>query len=93
MQVDLSRGVRTQTDKLPSIIQSKIKSELLKLETFDNTNEIKSEKLKGTKNYYKIRIGNYRIVYQKIAPNHIEVTSVRDRKDIYNKLFGLTFSL
>lgn len=93
MKVDTGNAIRKQVRKLPKQVQQNIKALILELQQLESTNEIQSEKLSGTKNRYKIRVGNYRIVYEKITATHIEVTSVRDRKDVHNKLFGIVLSL
>lgn len=44
------------------------------------------EKLSGAERTYRIRIGDYRLVYEVIAANHIvEVQRVRHRKDVYRQ--------
>ncbi len=94
MKVEVKRSAQKQIDKLPKDVASVIRTKIKELKsTTEKAGKIQSEKLTGTKDCYKIRIGNYRMVYQKITSNHILVTSVKDRKDIYKKLFGLTFSL
>ena len=93
MRVDTSKSIKRQVRNLPQNVQEHIKSFISELKLLDSTNHINSEKLSGTKDRYKIRLENYRIVYQKISVNHIEITSVRDRKKVYKKLFGITFSL
>ena len=44
------------------------------------------EKLAGGEHTYRIRIGDYRLVYEVITANHIiEVQRVRHRKDVYRR--------
>lgn len=93
MRVDTGKSIKRQVRNLPQNVQEYIKSFISELKSLDSAKDINSEKLSGTKDRYKIRLGNYRIVYQKISVNHIEITSVRDRKEVYKKLFGITFSL
>jgi len=46
----------------------------------------KSKKLHGAKHIYRLRVGNYRIVYEvNIAAKIITVYHVRHRKDIYRR--------
>jgi mRNA interferase RelE/StbE len=45
-----------------------------------------SEKLSGAQHTYRIRIGDYRLVYEVIAAHEIvEVQRVRHRKDVYRR--------
>lgn len=43
------------------------------------------EKLSGFKNIYRVRIGNYRLVYRK-TESEIYIILIGHRKDIYNLL-------
>ena len=45
-----------------------------------------SEKLAGAEHTYRIRVGDYRIVYEVFVPSQIvEIQRVRHRKDVYRK--------
>ncbi len=60
------------------------------IETIDNTKTILEipnvKKLSGFKNYYRIRLGNYRLGFEKINDQTIRFIVVSLRKDIY-KIF------
>lgn len=93
MKVDITRSASKNIKKLDINIRNKVSQKILETQALNSTNEIESEKLSGFKDRYKIRAGNYRIVYQKLTTTHIEITSVRDRKEVYKKLFGIVLSL
>ena len=42
-----------------------------------------SQKLAGSEHTYRIRIGDYRVIYEKRDGNLIEIQRVRHRKDVY----------
>jgi len=44
------------------------------------------KKLHGSESTYRIRVGNYRIIYE-VYPNHliVEIIRVRHRKNVYRK--------
>ena len=45
-----------------------------------------SEKLAGADHTYRIRVGDYRVVYEVFVPSEIvEIQRVRHRKDVYRK--------
>jgi mRNA interferase RelE/StbE len=45
-----------------------------------------SEKLSGAEHAYRIRIGDYRVVYQVLTDSRIvEIERVRHRKDVYRR--------
>ncbi len=92
MNVDIENRAKKNLKKLPAFERIKIDSIIKTLE-YDKFDLINIEKLTGTKNRYKIRSGNYSIVLKKLSNTRLEITAIAHRKDIYNKLFGLTFSL
>lgn len=93
MKVDITSRAIKNIKKLDVKIQQKVAEKILETEALNSTNEIQSEKLSGAKNRYKIRVGDYRIVYEKITATRIEIISVRDRKEVYKKLFNIVLSL
>jgi mRNA interferase RelE/StbE len=45
-----------------------------------------SQKLSGSERTYRIRVGDYRVIYEVFSDSHvIEVQRVRHRKDAYRK--------
>ncbi|MEM6338388.1 MAG: type II toxin-antitoxin system RelE/ParE family toxin [Pseudomonadota bacterium] len=88
MQVDISRSSANQIKKLTKQLKIEISDTIKTLELIKSANGISSEKLSNTKDLYKIRVKNYRIVYRRISNEQIEIISIRDQQDIYNKLFG-----
>ena len=45
-----------------------------------------SQKLSGSERTYRIRVGDYRVVYEVLTESHIvEVQRVRHRKDVYRE--------
>lgn len=92
MKTDISNRAAKQLRKISSRIDRKnIKDRIKEIESTPNTKELRAEKLKGSQDRFKIRCGNYRIIFKKISSEEIFITAIADRKDIYNKLFGVTF--
>lgn len=56
-----------------------------KIRSLKKTISYQEEKLSGFKNVFRIRIGNYRIVYRKTA-KEIYIILIGHRKEIYNLL-------
>ena len=45
-----------------------------------------SQKLSGSERTYRIRVGDYRVIYEVFSDSHvIEVQRVRHRKDVYRE--------
>jgi mRNA interferase RelE/StbE len=78
-QLVISEEALEQIRALPKLLRQRIGSRLSILEnTF--TGDIK--KLVGVENKYRLRVGNYRVLFR-LDGNQILVYSVRDRKDAY----------
>jgi len=79
--VEITRTVQRQLRKLPNSIVEWIESKLIELE--NEPRPIGSIKLTD-RNAYRIRVGNYRIIYE-INDNILVVTVIRiaHRRDVY----------
>ena len=63
-----------------------IRKNILELENKKGFVEIKSlKKLTGYKNYYRIRIGDYRLGFESTDEKTIRLIIITHRKDIYKK--------
>lgn len=79
--VQLSRKAQKQLDKLPDSIADPLIRAISALE--DDPRPSGSKKLKG-RDGYRIRIGNYRVIYTVInSLLVVEVVTLGHRKDIY----------
>jgi mRNA interferase RelE/StbE len=67
------QSVKTKTELLISAFE--------KADSLQNIPHIK--KLAGFKNYYRVRIGNYRLGFELIGNNKVRFIVIGDRKDIY----------
>ena len=75
-------SVRKDFRRLPSVIIPQVIKKVESLPT--NPTPINSKKLKDTEHTYRVRVGDYRIVYQiNQADKEIVITRVRHRKDVY----------
>lgn len=81
-QVLLSKAARKQLNTLPVFIHNKIIEDIAALANTPRPPGCK--KLKGQKNAWRIRIGDYRIIYE-IADNQLRilVVAIGHRKNIY----------
>jgi len=62
----------------------RIKKIILELEDSKDLNKIRNiKKLTGYKNYYRIRIGDFRIGFEYLNENTIRLIIIAHRKDIY----------
>jgi mRNA interferase RelE/StbE len=81
-EVLLSKAARKQLASLPVFVHNKIIEDISGLSSLPRPPGCK--KLKGYKNSYRIRVGDYRIIYE-IEDNvlRILVIAIGHRKDIY----------
>lgn len=87
MKLTITAHAQKQIKKLPKVYQIIIAKKIRKLQL---DLDFGSEKLSGYKNFYKNRVGVYRIVFVKYT-NEIEVVLIGHRKEVYlllKKLFG-----
>jgi mRNA interferase RelE/StbE len=81
-QVILTKTAEKELEKLPTTVIKKIVPVLIGLE--ENPRPVGCKKLKGFDNLWRVRIGNYRVVYViEDVILLVEVRAVGHRKDIY----------
>ena len=83
MQVIITPKALRDLKKLQKVSQILIIERLKKLEVGTHTTSV--EKLARYKNAFRIRVGNYRVVYR-IIGGIIYVVLIGHRKDVYEKL-------
>lgn len=65
---------------------SRVESLINKLEFVKSLSDIPEiNMLTGFKNYYKVRIGDHRIGFEKVGTNKIRLIIIANRKDIYKR--------
>lgn len=80
----LKPAAERELSRLPAPIQKRVAVKLRALR--DNPRPVGVEKLQGEDDLYRVRVGDYRIVYA-IEDNRLIVWVVRvaDRKDVYRR--------
>jgi mRNA interferase RelE/StbE len=61
-QIEFTKSAIKQLNKLPKNIKERIDARILDLATEPRPNGVK--KLKGDENSYRIRVGDYRLIYE-----------------------------
>jgi mRNA interferase RelE/StbE len=81
-RIEWKKSTRKDLRKLPSATVDKIIGAVEGLA--ENPFPHGVEKLSGSEHAYRIRLGDYRVVYEVVAESKlIEVQRVRHRKDVY----------
>ena len=84
-KIEVKKSAQKEIRKLPNDIRGKIIEKIDGL--YANPLPTDTEKIKGLKNAYRIRQGNYRILYYFFKERLlISVVRVRHRKDTYRDL-------
>lgn len=82
MKITISPRAEKQLKKIPKADQIAVARKTRLLVSSLMTGE---EKLSGFKNIYRVRIGNYRLIYRK-TESEIYIILIGHRKDIYDLL-------
>jgi mRNA interferase RelE/StbE len=81
-RIEWKKSTRKDLRKLPSATLDRIIAAVESLA--ENPFPRGVEKLSGSEHAYRIRLGDYRVVYEVVAESKlIEVQRVRHRKDVY----------
>ena len=81
-RIEWKKSTRKDLRKLPPRVVDRIIEAVDELA--DEPFPFGSEKLQGSEHAYRIRIGEYRVVYEVvIAVKLVEIQRVRHRKDVY----------
>ena len=86
MNVEFDKSFEKSIDRLrDNSLIPKIRRTIQLLESKKNLSEIpNSKKLSGFKTYYRIRLGDYRLGFEKISETTVRLIIIAHRKDIYN---------
>jgi len=82
MKLTITSHAQKQIKKYPRALKIIIVERIRKL-VFEPSTSF--NKLEGYKNYYKVRVGAYRIIFVKY-PKEIEIVLVGHRKEVYKLL-------
>ena len=85
LRIEWKKSTKKELRKLPPAEVSRILSAAEAL--VDEPFPVGVEKLAGAEHVYRIRVGDYRVIYEVVTKlNLVEVQRVRHRKDVYRKL-------
>ena len=83
LKLAIKRSVLKDLRSLPKDVKGRAALSILELSTSPSPQGV--EKLKGYERLYRIRVGDYRIVYE-IAGEDVTIVAVSHRKDVYRDL-------
>ncbi|HEY4272368.1 MAG TPA: type II toxin-antitoxin system RelE/ParE family toxin [Candidatus Udaeobacter sp.] len=80
-RVVVERSAEKDLRKLPLDVRSRVANVLRSL--VNNPRPIGSRKLAGTKHDWRIRVGDYRVIYEIADSRVVRVYRIRHRKEVY----------
>ena len=84
-RIAFARSARKELEKLPAAIAQRVIGQIEAL--MSDPRPPRAIKLKGNRNLWRIRIGDYRVLYGiDDAAQLIDVSAVRHRRDVYRDL-------
>ena len=86
-KIEFVKSAKKEFDRLPGSVQDKITEAFFFLAQNPFSELLKVKKLRGAPNLYRLRVGDYRIVYEvRTAIIVIVVIKIGHRKDVYRNL-------
>ncbi len=84
-EISFARSARKELEDLPVELADRVLTRIEKL--MDNPRPRGATKLRGRKNLWRIRVGDYRVVYSiDDEAELIDITHIRHRRDVYRDL-------
>jgi mRNA interferase RelE/StbE len=83
--IEFLKSAAKEFKKLPKLIQSKTINTLKMVEVDPYSEVLKMRKIRGKENLFRIRIGDYRLIYA-IENSCIVIVRIRHRKNVYDNL-------
>jgi mRNA interferase RelE/StbE len=81
----LARSARKELEKLPPLVAHRIIEDIEALA--QKARPPRAIKLHGNKDLWRLRVGDYRVIYRIDDPAHvIDIAAVRHRRDVYRDL-------
>ena len=81
-EIFIEKKAEKDLRRLPKNYQNKIIQKILNLK--DNPKPIEARKITSSENYYRIKVGDYRIIYEiNYKEKRINIFRVRHRKEAY----------
>ena len=81
-RITFAQSARKELEKLEATVVKRIWDVILQLS--DKPRQEGVKKLKGLENHYRIRVGDYRVIYMiNDSENVIDIVVVRHRRDAY----------
>jgi mRNA interferase RelE/StbE len=87
MTVEFDKSFERWLSKINNkAVFGRIEKAILQMESAESIDQIRNvKKLTGFKTYYRVKLGNHRIGFERINKSTIRLLIIADRKDIYKK--------
>ncbi len=82
-EIYLTRKAKKQLDRLDPETRRKVLEALTMLRDYGFTPRLYIKKLRGYRNHYRLRVGEYRILFELEKPRKVIVYAILPRKQAY----------
>jgi len=84
MKVIVRKSAMKDMRSISEPYKSKIKEKIAQLAEYKTLSEVKQiKKLKNHTPVYRMRVGEYRVLFDHVDPNAIEIAAIKHRKEAY----------
>ncbi len=83
--INLTKKALKQLSELDEPLKGRILDALVILQDYGFSGRLDIKKLRGYRNHYRIRIGEYRVLFELEKPNKIIVYAILPRKKAYKR--------
>jgi len=82
-EIYLTRRAKKELDKLNPRTRERILKTLMTLRDYGFTPRLDIKKLRGYRNHYRLKIGEYRVLFELEKPRKVMVYAILPRKQAY----------
>lgn len=84
MEILISSKAKKQLKDLPKDVQDRIKEDFIQIRDGDIISSLGIKKLRGFKNHYRLRVGNYRVRFEVEKSDKIKIYWIEERSKAYD---------
>ncbi len=84
MEILISSKANKQLKDLPKDVQNRIKNNFIQIRDGDLSSSLGIKKLRGFKNHFRLRVGNYRIRFEVENSDTIKIFWIGKRSKAYD---------
>lgn len=84
MEILISRKAEKQFNSLPKVIQERVRAVLIQIRDEGLFSNLDMKKMRGFENHFRLRVGDYRVRFEFIKPDILQIYWIGKRSQAYN---------